>query len=311
MEQRKLGHTGLRVSATALGTMTWGSDTDEHEAKEMLTDFVDAGGTLLDTAPGYGQGRAEEVVGALLGDVVDRRDVILMTKAGVAEVGGRGFIDTSRRTLLDSLDDSLERLGVSHVDIFMVQSPDADTPLTEVAAALQTAVTSGRAHYVGVCNFPAWQIAYLAGIMRPGVPLSLTQCEYSLLRRDAEADIIPACQDIGIGVLGCAALGRGVLTGKYRHTVPADSRAASAHLSAYVQPYLAQRYAGIVEAVATAAQGLDVAPLEVAAAWARANAAVDSIIVGPRTAAQFRPLLAADFDLPEQIYSALTEASAR
>ncbi|WP_092564593.1 aldo/keto reductase [Bowdeniella nasicola] len=310
MEQRQLGHTGLRVSATTLGTMTWGSDTDEHEAKDLLTEFVDAGGSLLDTAPGYGQGHAEELIGELLDDVVDRRDVILMTKAGVSPArGGGARLDTSRRTLLTSLDDSLARLGVETVDIFMVQAPDSLTPLAEVAGALTQAVTSGRAHYVGVSNFAPWQIGYLAGMMGPEVPLSLIQAEYSLLKRDPEDDLFELCEALGLGFVGCAGLGRGVLTGKYRHTIPADSRAASTHLAAYVEPYLSGTYAGIVEAVATAAQGLDVQPLQVAAAWARCHPAVSSLIVGPRTAAQFRPLLTADFELPDQIYAALSEAT--
>ncbi|MDO5700367.1 MAG: aldo/keto reductase [Bowdeniella nasicola] len=311
MEQRTLGQTGLRVSATALGTMTWGSDTDEHEAKDLLTEFLDAGGTLLDTAPGYGQGTAEEVVGSLMSGSVNRRDVVLMTKAGVTSgPDGSAQIETSRRTLLNSLDDSLARLGTDHVDLFMVQSPDPDTPLEEVAAALQSAVTSGRAHYVGVCHFSAWQVAYLAGLMRGGVSLSAAQAEYSLVRRSPERELMAATQNLGIGFLGCAALGRGVLTGKYRHTIPADSRAASTHLAAYVEPYLKERFTGVIEAVTTAAQGLDVDPMVVAVAWALANPAVASSIVGPRTAAQLRPLLASDLQLPPQIYVALREASA-
>ncbi|OKL54867.1 aldo/keto reductase [Bowdeniella nasicola] len=308
MEHRRLGRTGLHLSALGLGTMTWGSDTDEHEAKDLLTEFLDVGGSLLDTAPGYGQGGAEDLIGELIGKVVDRRDVILMTKGGVSvDRSGKVRLDASRRTLIDSLDDSLQRLGTSTVDLFLVQAPDPYTELDEVAGALEHIVASGRAHYVGLSNFAAWQVGYLAGAL--STPLALVQSEYSLVHRAAEDELLPACQALGAGFIGWAGLGRGVLTGKYRHTVPADSRAATAHLAAYVEPYLSQRYSGIIEAVATAAQGLDVPPLQVAAAWAQAHEAVSSILVGPRTAAQLRPLLAGDFELPNQIREALSEAS--
>lgn len=311
MQMRRLGHTGLRVSTLALGTMTWGTDTDEHEAKELFTDFLASGGTLIDTAPGYGRGRAEELVGALLSDGIARTDVTIMTKAGVrADDAGRAVVDTSRRTLLDSLDESLAALGTDHTDIFVVQAPDPDTGVEEVAAALTTAVRSGRAHYVGVANYAAWQVAQLAGAMPLDVPLALAQAEYSLLQREAERELLPACRALGVGFVGCAPLGRGVLTGKYRNTIPADSRAASQHLASYVEPYLGPSFHGLVEAVATAAQGLDCQALQVAAAWAQAQDGVAAVISGPRTAAQLRALLG-EVTLPPQIMHALSQAGAQ
>lgn len=309
MEIRKVGHTGLRVSATALGTMTWGSDTDADEAAVLLSDFIEAGGTLIDTAPGYGKGMAEEVLGSLLGERVSRRDVVLMTKAGVSASGTHAHLDTSRRTLLNSLDDSLAALNTASVDIFMVQGFDDHTPLTEVAAALAAAVRSGRTHYVGVANASAWQVAYLAGIMPSDVPLTVVQEEYSLLARSAERDLLPACNGLGLGFFGCAPLGRGVLTGKYRRSVPADSRAASSHFAAYVQPYLQDEYAGVIEAVATAAQGLGTSMLQVAHAWAISHCT--AAITGPRSAAQGRVMFSDQVELPPQIVAALSTASAR
>src|SRR4051794_36074613 len=135
MEQRRLGRSGLKVGRLALGTMTWGRDTDEHEAKDQLTAFVQAGGTLLDTAAGYGDGASETLVGQLLRSAVDREQLVLATKAGISRRTGERVVDTSRRALLDSLDGSLTRLGVDHVDLWQVHAWSDDTGLDETLAA--------------------------------------------------------------------------------------------------------------------------------------------------------------------------------
>src|SRR4051812_22855967 len=150
MQQRYLGATGLRVSRLGLGTMTWGRDTDEHEAREQLVAFVEAGGTLVDTAAGYTDGDSERLIGSLLGDVCGRDDIVLATKAGVGRRKGERFTDASRGHLLTSLDASLRRLGVDHVDLWQVHVWVDDAPIEETLSALDRAVTSGRASYVGV-----------------------------------------------------------------------------------------------------------------------------------------------------------------
>ena len=132
MEHRRLGRTGLRVSSVGLGTMTWGRDTDELEAKEQLDIFLDTGGTLVDTAASYGEGVSEEVIGALLREHVDRQDLVLVSKAGVRtwRTGERSSVaDASRGSLLDTLDTSLARLGTDHLDLLLVQVPDPSTSL--------------------------------------------------------------------------------------------------------------------------------------------------------------------------------------
>ncbi|NMM17555.1 MAG: aldo/keto reductase [Cellulomonas sp.] len=311
MEQRQLGRTGLRVSHLGLGTLTWSRDTDEHEAREQLRDFVDAGGTLLDTSASYADGGAEEVIGSLLGDVVARDDVVLCTKAGVRSAASGGGADASRGGLLSTLDASLRRLGTDHVDLWLVQVPDPHTPLSETVTALRLAVTSGRAAYVGLSNHPGWQVARAATLLAADVGLAAVEVEYSLLERGIEREVLPAAADLGIGVLAWSPLGRGVLTGKYRRTIPADSRAASPHLAGFVQPYLGSQSLAVVEAVATAASGLDCTPLEVALAWLRLRTLITSSIVGARTAAQLRGSLAAeDVELPDEIVRALDEISA-
>ncbi|HYN75173.1 MAG TPA: aldo/keto reductase, partial [Candidatus Limnocylindria bacterium] len=305
MEQRPLGRTGLRVSRLGLGTMTWGRDTDEHEAREQLTLFVEAGGTLLDTAAAYGSGASEEVLGSLLGAVVSRSEVVLATKAGIARAtdGGRS-VDTSRRALLAALDASLARLGTDHVDLWQVHTWSATAPIEETLAALDEAVTSGRTRYLGISNYSGWQTAHAATWQRawPGrAPIASTQMEYSLLQRGVEREVVPACRALGLGLLPWSPLGRGVLTGKYRTGIPADSRAASPHFASFVEPFLGAEGQRVVSAVATAAEGLGLSPLEVALAWVRDRPGVTAPIVGARTAAQLMGILPVeDLELPDE-----------
>jgi aryl-alcohol dehydrogenase-like predicted oxidoreductase len=310
MEQRHLGRSGLSVSRLGLGTMTWGGDTDAEDAADQLTTFVEAGGTLLDTADVYCGGESERVIGDLVRDVVDRDDVVIATKAVLTADGAR---DASRRHLLRALDSSLERLGVDHVDLWQLHAYDPRTPMEETLSALDEAVTSGRVRYAGVSNYAAWQLATAATWQRawPGrTPIVSTQVEYSLLRRDAEDDVVPAAQQLGVGLLPWSPLGRGVLTGKYRTGIPADSRAAAPHYAEFVQPYLNERSARIVESVSTAAEGLGVSPLAVALSWVRDQPGVVAPIVGARTAGQLALILRSEeITLPDEIRDALDDIS--
>jgi aryl-alcohol dehydrogenase-like predicted oxidoreductase len=174
------------------------------------------------------------------------------------------------------------------------------------------AVNAGKARYVGLSNHPGWLTATAAcELRRLGIELCAAEVEYSLLQRGVERELAGAAGALGFGLLAWSPLGRGVLTGKYRHSIPADSRAASAHLRGFVEPYLNSAAGAIVEAVATAAEGLGVAPLEVALAWVRSAPQVACAIVGGRTAAQLRgSLAAADTVLPAEITAALDEVSA-
>jgi aryl-alcohol dehydrogenase-like predicted oxidoreductase len=310
MEQRHLGRSGLSVSRLGLGTMTWGGDTDAEDAADQIATFVGAGGSLIDTADVYCGGDSERVIGDLLREVVDREDVVIATKAVLTAEGAR---DASRRHLLRALDASLERLGVDHVDLWQLHAYDPRTPLEETLSALDEAVASGRARYVGVSNYAAWQLATAATWQRawPGrTPIVSTQVEYSLLRRDVEDDVVPAAQELGVGILPWSPLGRGVLTGKYRTGIPADSRAAAPHYADFVQPYLNERGGRIVESVSTAAEGLGVSPLAVALSWVRDQPGVVAPIVGARTAGQLAVILEAEeITLPDEIRDALDDVS--
>jgi len=314
MQQRSLGATGLRVSRLGLGTMTWGRATDEHEARDQLVAFAEAGGTLVDTAAGYGDGRAESLLGSLIGDVVAREEIVLATKAGISRRSGRREIDTSRGGLLRSLDASLKRLGTDHVDLWQVHVWSDLAPLEETLSALDLALTSGRTAYVGISNYTGWQTAQAATWQRavPGrAVLAATQVQYSLLAREVEYDVLPAATALGLGILAWSPLAGGVLTGKYRTGTPSDSRGADRDFAGWVDSALDDRGRGIVEAVAKAADGLDWAPLQVALAWVRDRPGVSAPIIGARTADQLRTALAVEeLTLPPELAAALDDVSA-
>ncbi|MFJ3105665.1 aldo/keto reductase [Streptomyces sp. NPDC086835] len=314
MEQRHLGRTGLRVSRIGLGTLTWGRDTDEHDAADQLKVFWEAGGTLVDTADVYGGGDAEYLLGQLVERLVPRSELVIATKAGSVPDPDRRF-DGSRGHLLAALDASLARLGTDYVDLWQVHAFDPDTPLDETLQALDIAVSSGRARYAGVSNFCGWQLAKAATwqLAAPGVRtrLASTQMEYSLLQRGVEREVLPAALDLGVGLLPSSPLGRGVLTGKYRTATPSDSRGASEQMAPFVEPYLDEAASSIVDAVVTAADGLAATPVEVALAWVRDRPGVVAPIVGARNAQQLMAALSVEaLSLPDEIRRALDDVSA-
>lgn len=313
MDQRLVGRSGLSVSRVGLGTMTWGRDTGAEEAAAQLVAFAEAGGTLVDTADVYAGGDAELLLGRLLRESVPRSEMVVATKAVLTPRGPRSR-DASRRSLISALDDSLERLGLDEVDLWQLHAFDPEVPLEETLAAVDTAVSSGRTMYAGVCNYAGWQLAAAGVWQRTGTgraPIVSAQVEYSLLARDAEREVLAAAEHIGAGVLAWSPLGRGVLTGKYRVGIPADSRAATPHFADFVQPYLDERCRRVVESVTTAAEGLGVSPLAVALSWVRDQPGVAAAIVGARTHSQLEGVLQAEeLSLPMEIREALDDVSA-
>ena len=311
MEHRRLG--GLEISRLGLGTMTWGRDTDENEAAQQLQHFFESGGNLIDTAAVYGDGDAERVLGGFIGTLIKRDDAIIATKAGISVTDGVRKISNSRNDLISDLDRSLSRLNVDYVDLWQIHTWDKLTPLEESLSALDYAVTSGKARYVGLCNFNGWQLARSATLQNPlfgKSAITSTQNEYSLLNRKVEEEVIPAAVSMEIGFFAWSPLGRGVLTGKYRNGVPSDSRGASPHFANFVEPYFSDKSKKIVEAVCVAAEGLGFSPLEVALSWVRDAPGVTSTLIGARTGAQLRGILTVEqITLPEQVRLALNEVS--
>ena len=310
--RRRLGSSGLTITPLALGTMTWGTGVDRHEAGDHVRAFVDAGGDLVDTAYGYGGGDAEMILGSLLGTTVPRDDLVICTKAGISRVGDERRVDVSRRGLMRQLDTSLSRLGTDHVDLWLAHTWSDDVPLEETLSALEWAVTTGRARYVGVSNYGAWQSARAFSLLENArIPLVANEIQYSLVCRSAEDEIAPAAAALGFGLLAWSPLGRGVLTGKYRHGIPSGSRAASPDFPNFAQRFLDEQSVRVVDAVTMAARGLGAGPTEVALAWVRDRQGVAAPIVGVRTAAQLRTALASlEVELPAEIVAALDDVSA-
>ena len=313
MELRQAGDCGLQLSRLGLGTMTWGRDTDTHEAADQARAYIEAGGNFLDSASHYGDGDSERVIGGLIGTLFRREDVVIATKAGVAYERGTLKTDASRTSLMASLDRSLNRLATDHVDLWQIQVWDPNTPLEDTLSALDWAYTSGRARYVGVSNFNGWQSARAISLQEANTakaPVATLQNEFSLLNRSGESDVLQCSSVLNRGFIAWSPLGRGALTGKYRNGIPADSRAATPHFAAFIEPYLDERSRRIVEAVSVAAQGLGYSPLEVALAWVRDFPGVTSAVVGARTGAQLRGILASEeITLPDVVRTALNEIS--
>ncbi|MBC7633442.1 aldo/keto reductase [Aeromicrobium sp.] len=313
MQYRRVGRSGLEVSRLALGTMPWGASVDAYEAEDQLAVFLDSGGTLVDTAPIYGGGACEEMLGTLLSKTQTRERIVLAGKAGFIWRHGQAERDGSRGTLLDQLDQSLRQLGTDHLDLWQIHTPDPDVPMEEMLGTLEHAVRTGRTRYVGISNFTGWQTGvaqtWLAG-RADALPLVSTQVEYSLVNRDPEAEVVPAAEHLGMGILAWSPLGRGVLSGKYRVGVPADSRAADPAWEQFVGAHLTPQKASIVEALARASEGLGVTIAHVALAWLVARPTVSSAIVGARTTAQLQENLASeDLELPPEIIQALDDVS--
>ncbi len=295
MDYRTLGTSGCSVSTLCLGTMTFGNETDEAGSHEQLDRFVEAGGTLVDTADVYTKGTSEEIIGRWLAsrpaDVRDR--VVLATKGRFPMGEGPNDLGLSRRHLARALDDSLRRLGVEAVDLYQVHAWDPLTPVEETLSFLDDAVGAGKIHYVGLSNYTGWQVqkavdvADFRGLARP-VTL---QPQYNLLVREIEWEIVPACLENGLGILPWSPLGGGWLTGKYsRDERPSGTTRLGENpdrgVEAYDRRSVQQRTWNVVDAVRRVADERGMSMAQVALAWLVDRPAVTSVILGARTTAQ-------------------------
>jgi aryl-alcohol dehydrogenase-like predicted oxidoreductase len=308
-----MGRSGLSVSRLALGTMGWGTRTSIEDARDHLKTYLAAGGDFVDTAHEYADGVSEEALGTLLGDLVPRDQLVICTKAGISRRMGTRVVDTSRRALMHQLDTSLQRLGTPYVDLWLVHTWSEDSPVDETLSALEWAVASRRARYVGVSNYSGWQAAHAATLLSGSrVPLVADEIEYSLLNRIPEDELVRAGQELGFGLLPWSPLGGGILTGKFRHGIPNESHAASGELTGASDLHLSAKSGQVVGAVAIAARGLNVSPAEIALAWVRDRPGVVAPIMGVRTTAQLRAALASeDLELPTGLTQALNDVSDR
>jgi len=313
-----LGHSGCAVSAYALGTMTFGVETDETEAHQQLDRFLDAAGTLVDTANTYGAGRSEEIIGRWFAsrptEVTDR--VVLATKGRFPLDDAPNGSGLSARHLARALDASLRRLGLDAVDLYQAHAFDPWTPLEETLRTLDGFVRAGKARYYGLSNFTGWQLTkavHLARAMNIAGPVTL-QSQYSLLVREIEWEIVPAAVDAGIGLLPWSPLGGGWLSGKYqRDARPAGATRLGEDPGRGMEAYDrrgTERTWRVVDAVRKIAADRGVTMAEVALAWVTGRPAVSSTILGARTTEQLDAnLRAADLHLTPQEAAELDAAS--
>jgi aryl-alcohol dehydrogenase-like predicted oxidoreductase len=215
MQRSRLGNTGTTVGVLALGTMTFGNETDETQAHGQLDDFVAAGGDLIDTADVYQQGISEEIVGRWLADRGNRDEVVIATKARFPMGEGPNRAGLSRRWLVRACEDSLRRLGVDHIDLYQTHAWDPVTPVEETLAALDDLVAAGKVRHVGVSNVTGWQLQRELLLASDRARPVTLQPQYSLLAREIEWELVPLCADTGVGLLPWSPLGGGWLTGKY------------------------------------------------------------------------------------------------
>ena len=302
MEQRRLGRSGCSVSSLCLGTMTFGDETDEAAAHEQLDVFVEAGGTLVDTADVYSAGASESIIGSWLAarpaEIRDR--VVLATKGRFPMGEEPNAVGTSRRHLRRALDDSLTRLGVEHVDLYQLHAWDPHTPLEETLRFLDDAVRAGKIGYPGLSNFTGWQVQKAVNLAERygwAVPVTL-QPSYSLLVREIEHEIVPACEHNGLGLLPWSPLAGGWLSGKYtRDARPAGATRLGEDPERGIEAY--DRVGGraqtwdVLSAVQDVAEARGVSMAQVALAWVHHRPAVSSVILGARTTEQLTANLAA------------------
>jgi aryl-alcohol dehydrogenase-like predicted oxidoreductase len=318
MDYRTLGHSGCAVSSLALGTMTFGVETDEPEAHRQLDAFAEAGGTLVDTADVYGEGRSEEIIGRWFArrpaSVTGR--VVLATKGRFATDGSPNGTGLSARHLTRALDASLRRLGVDAVDLYQVHSFDPWTPLAETLRTLDGFVRAGKVRYYGLSNFTGWQLTKLVWLARElnvAPPVTL-QPQYSLLVREIEWEIVPAAQDAGMGLLPWSPLGGGWLSGKYqRDARPSGATRLGDDPNRGMEAWDRRgthRTWEVIETVSQIAAERGVSMAEVAIAWVTVRPAVTSTILGARTTGQLEAnLRAAGLRLTEKETAALDAAS--
>ncbi len=319
MEIRTLGRSGCAVSSFALGTMTFGRETDETGSHEQLDVFVESGGTLVDTADVYSDTESEAIIGRWLAkapvEVSER--VVLATKGRFPTDDSPNGLGLSRRHLSLALDASLRRLQVETIDLYQVHAYDPITPLDETLRFIDDAVRAGKVRYFGLSNFTGWQLQRAVDLTEHHGwtrPVTL-QPQYNLLVREIEWEIVPAAQHNGLGLLPWSPLGGGWLTGKYqRDERPTGATRLGDNPDAGVEAYdrrsTLQRTWDVVEALEEVANGRDVPMASVALAWLVARPAVTSVILGARTTEQLRANLAtADLRLTVDETARLDEAS--
>jgi aryl-alcohol dehydrogenase-like predicted oxidoreductase len=316
MNYRNLGRTGLKVSEICLGTMQWGWSADEPASQQVMDAFVAAGGNFVDTADIYSNwapnnpgGVSEEIIGRWLKDRGHRDQIVVATKARGRMWEGPNGEGLSRAHLLKACEDSLRRLQTDYIDLYQAHWYDAETPIEETLAALDTLVRQGKVRYVGCSNYPAWRLmeALWASDKRSLVRYDAIQPHYSLVHRaEFEREVQEVCATYDIGVIPYSPLAGGFLTGKYSRERDADSARAAGVKRRYFND-ASWRTLDAVRAVATE---IGSTPAAVSLAWLLAQPGMTAPIIGANSVAQLQASLAAsDLALTAAQLAALGRAS--
>jgi aryl-alcohol dehydrogenase-like predicted oxidoreductase len=310
MEMRNLGNSGLKVSLAGLGCNNFGMRLDEEGTKVVVGTALDAGINLFDTSDSYGNTMSEQYLGAAL---ANRRDeAVIATKVG-SPLGPQPHLQgASRRRIVYACEQSLRRLQTDWIDLYQLHFPDASTPMDETLAAFDDLVRAGKVRYLGSSNLPGWQIADADHLARAagGSRFVSAQNEWSLLVRDVERDVVPACAHYGIGILPYFPLTSGLLTGKYRkgEPFPEGTRFAG---SAYFQRYATDVNFDKIDALTKVAESRGHTLLELAMSWLAAQPTVSSVIAGATKAEQVTANVAAlGWQLSDDDRAAVDEALA-
>ncbi len=298
MQQRRVGRSGLQVSAIGLGCNNFGGRIGLEQAREVVHAALDAGITLFDTADVYGalgigtatsyKGASEEILGQILGP--KRQDIVLATKFAMAMDEGGQRVGASRRYIMRAVEDSLRRLQTDWIDLYQQHSPDAKTPIEETLHALDDLVRSGKVRYVGCSNFAAWQVADAMWTAddRHLTPFISCQDELSLLVRKADAELLPAMERFGLGLLPYFPLASGLLTGKYRRNATMPEGARLTNTQRLADKYLTDRHWPVVEKLEDFCAARGHTMVELAFSWLLSRGVTASVIAGATQVDQVR-----------------------
>lgn len=288
MEYVRLGRTGLEISEVCLGTMTFGNESDEAASRAIMDDAFARGINFFDCAHNYNKGLTEEIVGRWIGP--HRDELILTTKVFFPFGGGRNDSGLSRRNLIASMERSLKRLRTDRVEILYLHHWDENTDLEESLRAVNTLIEQGKVLYLGISNFAAWQVEKAIGLTalhHYATPVCI-QPMYSLVKRQAEVELLPMAAEERLAVFPYNVIGAGLLTGKYLR----GETGRLTETEMYRQRYSDPAYTAVAERFTGYARERGVSPAALAVAWAMAHPAVTAPIIGARNLEQFHDTLA-------------------
>ena len=314
MERRKMGRHGLEVPALCLGTMTFGLQVDEKGSRAILDEAWEHGLTYLDTSDAYPlggtfetAGTTEEIIGRWMKDRGNRDDVLLTTKCFAPTRQGPNTWGLSRQHIMDAIDDSLQRLGTDHIDLYLAHMPHPQTPIEETLRAFEDLVRAGKIRYAGCSNYSAWR---LGEAQRAADRLGVTgymaiQSRYNLLYREIETELLPLCRDQGVGLMVYNPLAGGLLSGKYRAgQTPEDGTRFTLGSAAnvYQQRYWQEAQLEAVQQLNEAAEARGLSLVSLAVAWVLAQPGVSTAIVGASRPEQLAANVAAlDVELDDDL----------